>query len=575
MSTDTRTSQSIFLDFIEKVGNRLPDPITLFALGALLIMVLSHIAATRGWEVIPVEAVVSTDLKSDKSGQANIRWVKQPDKKKTATSLLTQNGLFWALSSSVDNFANFKPMRVVLVGMLGIGVAELTGLLPAALKLFLLVVPGRLLTPAVVFIGIMSSMTLDAGYVVLPPLAAALYKAAGRSPLAGIAASFAGVSAGFNANLFVTGLDPLLAALSATGAQIIDPEYRVAATCNLWFMIASTITMTLTGWLTTAWFIERRMKNKAEEEGGPAEIGEAELDQQRLSHDEKRGLVWAAAMAILLTSVVVYSTRTPGTPLYGKTPESWSSDALKAAAQARESKKQASAQQTNQITEPQQKEPEKGFARWVTAIVPLIFIAFILPGIVYGIRTRKIKNDKTVSKLMSEAMATMAPIIVLSFFAAQFIEYFRYSGLDIMLAQFGGQALAQAELSPVILIVAFIFVTALFNLFVGSMSAKYTMFAPVFIPMLMMVGISPELTQASYRIGDSITNIITPLNAYLIIVLAILQKYVPKAGMGTLISAMMPYTFTFGFVWIVQLVIWYLAGWPLGENGPLHYPPGG
>ena len=191
----------------------------------------------------------------------------------------------------------------------------------------------------------------------------------------------------------------------------------------------------------------------------------------------------------------------------------------------------------------------------------------------YGVRTGTITSDKDLSKLFTKSMATMAPIIVLSFFAAQFIAYFRYSNLDRMLAMAGGQTLARAELPPVLLVGVFILLTAFFNLFVGSMSAKYAMFAPIFVPMFMMVGISPELTQASYRIGDSITNIITPLNAYLVIVLMFIQKYVPKAGMGTLISAMVPYTFAFGFVWLLQIVIWMLAGWPLGIEGPLEYIP--
>ncbi len=215
------------------------------------------------------------------------------------------------------------------------------------------------------------------------------------------------------------------------------------------------------------------------------------------------------------------------------------------------------------------------FPRWVEAIVPMIFVGFFVPGIAFGICTGKIKNDKAASQLLNQSIATMAPIIVLSFFAAQFISCFRYSNLDRMLALAGGQALARADLPPILLILVFILLTAVFNLFIGSMSAKYAMFAPVFVPMLMMVGISPELTQAAYRIGDSVTNIITPLNAYLVIVLVFVQRYAPQAGMGTLISAMVPYTFTFGIVWMVQLVIWMLAGWPLGVAGPLQYVPGG
>ena len=247
-TTGTGVAQtSGFLDVIERVGNRLPDPITLFLIGALFVVVLSDIAARGEWTVVQQlpEQVVRED------GSTSVEW-RETGKAFTSTSLLSSDGLFWVIGNMVDNFMKFPPLGVVLVGMLGIGVAERTGVIGALLKAFMMAVPGRLLTPAMVFIGIMSSMTLDAGYVILPPLAAALYKAVGRAPLAGLAAVFAGVSAGFNANLFVTGLDPLLAGLSTAGAQTIDAAYQVAATCNWYFMIVSTVVMTLVGWVVTA-----------------------------------------------------------------------------------------------------------------------------------------------------------------------------------------------------------------------------------------------------------------------------------------------------------------------------------
>ncbi|NIP84853.1 MAG: AbgT family transporter [Planctomycetales bacterium] len=519
--------RSFFLDFIEKVGNRLPDPITLFALGTLAVMIASQLAVTLDWQVTPVQPVVV----GSHGGGPVIEWRPLPDQE-VARNLFSSDGLFWVISNLVKNFIEFPPLGVVLVGMLGIGVAELTGLIGALLKLFMILVPRWLLTPSVVFVGIMSSLALDAGYIVLPPLAAALYQAAGRSPLAGIAASFAGVSAGFNANLLVTGLDPLLAGFSTEGARVIQPDYQVAATCNWWFMIVSTGTMTLTGWATTAWFVERRLGPR----GGPGApmLAGADPAEQRLTADEIGGLRWALAALVVVGSGLAGLILIDGAPLAG-------------------------------IGE--------RFPRWVESIVPMIFVGFLVPGLAYGIRTGKIRNDKSASQLLNQSIATMAPIIVLSFFAAQFISCFRHSNLDRMLALAGGQALARTEMPAILLIVLFILLTAVFNLFVGSMSAKYAMFAPVFVPMLMMVGISPELTQAAYRIGDSITNIITPLNAYLIIILVFFQRYAPQAGMGTLISAMMPYTFTFGAVWMVQIAIWMLAGWPLGVEGPLYYTP--
>ena len=518
-----------FLDAIERIGNRLPDPTTLFLVGALIIVFLSDIAARGEWTVVQrlPEPVILQD------GSAGVAW-RETGETFTSTSLLTRDGLFWVVGNMVENFMRFPPLGVVLVGMLGIGVAERTGMIATVLKAFMLAVPGRLLTPAMVFIGIMSSLTLDAGYVILPPLAAALYKAVGRSPLAGLAAVFAGVSAGFNANLFVTGLDPLLAGLSTAGAQTIDAAYQVAATCNWYFMIASTVVMTLVGWLVTAWFVERRLAGKSPEEGGPAPATSAGPEEHAMTAVEKRGMVRASLAFCVVLSAIVFMILWPGAPLYG----------------------------TGRL-----------FDRWVEAIVPLLLFCFILPGIVYGISVGAIKNDKDAARLLIETIATMAPIIVLAFFAAQFIAYFQYSGLGRMLAMAGGQALGQAQMPAWMLIIAFILVTLAFNLLIGSMSAKYALFAPIFIPMFMMVGISPELTQAAYRIGDSVSNTITPLNPYLVIILVFMRQFVPRGGMGTLISTMLPYTVVFAVIWTLVLVIWMAMGIPLGPAGGLVYIP--
>jgi aminobenzoyl-glutamate transport protein len=590
------------LDFIERVGNRLPDPTTLFLIGTLAVMVLSHVAYVAGWQVgetLPQQVVeIVTDEQGrpvldpetgaprerlvldpdtgqpvmewrpvfetygepvvepihgpdgepvvDASGEPLTRPVVDPEsgelatrevatdevRTHTARSLLTRDGLFYALSTMVQNFIAFPPLGVVLVGMLGIGVAERTGLIGAALRSFMLIVPGRLLTPAMVFIGIMSSMASDAGYVVLPPLAAALYLAVGRSPLAGLAAVFAGVSAGFAANLFVTGLDPLLANFSQLGAQVIDEDYRVNPAANWWFMIVSTVVITLTGWAITSFFVERRLKTKPPEEGGPAAQTENRVDEHRLSPEERRAMR-AAGLAMLGTvGAFIALIAIPGAPLHGD-------GAL--------------------------------FARWVEVIVPMIFFIFVVPGIVYGVWMKSLRSDKDVAKLLQESMAGMAPIIVLAFFAAQFIAYFQYSGLDRMLAMAGGQWLGQLQLGAGSLMIAFIFVTVIFNMFIGSMSAKYAMFAPIFIPMFMMVGVAPELSQAAYRIGDSVSNVITPLNPYLVIVLVFMQKYVPRGGIGTLIATMFPYTIGFTIVWSIMLLVWMALGVPLGPDGGLVY----
>ena len=535
--TDAAPATGGLLGRIEWLGNKLPDPATLFLVGTLLVMALSAVAVGAGWEVVHELPRVQAD--------GSVQWqvVQETvvgadgaetlqDKVSRPTSLLTGDGLFWLLSTLVKNFTGFAPLGVVLVGMLGIGLAERVGLIAVLLKYLMQWVPARFLTPAMVFLGVMSSAGIDAGYVVLPPLAAAVFRAAGRSPVAGIAAAFAGVSAGFNANLMITGLDPMLAGFATEGARVLDPGYSVAATCNWFFAIASTFLITATGWWTTSVFVERRLAGKGPDEGGPVPVSAEALADQQVRPEERRALRNALGAVVLLLGIFFTAANLEGWALQGQGAH---------------------------------------FARWVEVIVPLLFLLFTVPSLVYGFSIGALKDDKGVAKMMIEAIAAMAPIIVLAFFAAQFIEVFKHSGLDRMAALAGGQALGKAELPASLLIVAFIGVTVLFNLFVGSMSAKYAMFAPIFIPMFMLVGISPELTQAAYRIGDSVSNIITPLNAYLVIVLVFLKKEMPRAGMGTLISTMLPYTVVFTIVWTIMLVVWMALGLPLGIEGPLEY----
>lgn len=581
ITTSPAQKSSGLLDRIERIGNRLPDPTTLFLLGTIFVMLLSHVAVTGSWKIekkLPqpvyvqeaqADGTMAQVPQVDENGEPVLEWISTGEIL-DASSLLTRDGLYWAISSMTDNFMAFPPLGVVLVGMLGIGIAERVGLIGAILKVMMIVVPSRLLTPTMIFVGIMSSMTLDAGYVVLPPLAAALYKAAGRSPLAGLAAVFAGVSAGFNANLLPTGLDPMLAGFANTGTAVIDEDYLVNPLCNWYFMAASTFVMTFVGWGVTSFFVERRLMTKPADEGGPTVADATDLESQRLTPAEKKGMAVAGLTFLLVGTILLGAALWKRGALYtyrgddGTPREVWSPPA----------------------DNPEMAPPADAvtlddgtiligssdhFDRWVTAIVPMLFFCFIVPAIAYGITVGSVRNDKDVAKLLMESMAAMAPIIVLAFFAAQFIEYFKYSGLDKMLALSGGQWLGQAGFSPMTLVVAFIVVTMVFNLFIGSMSAKYAMFAPIFIPMFMLVGISPELTQAAYRIGDSTSNIITPLNAYLVIILVFMQQYVPKGGMGTLISTMIPYTIVFTIVWTIMLLIWMAFGIPLGPDGELWY----
>jgi aminobenzoyl-glutamate transport protein len=524
------------LDRIERAGNALPDPTTLFAAGALLVMLLSQLAVSLDWQV---EKTVTREIVgADGAPVLDARGVPQRESVRApvhAKSLLSSDGLYWALSSLVENFKNFPPLAIVLVGMLGIGLADRSGFLGAALKALLLAMPARLLTPAVVFVGVQSSMAIDAGYVVLPPVAAALYAAVGRSPLAGIAAVFAGVAAGFSANLLVTGLDAILAGFTEAGARILDADYTVAVTANLHLMIASTCVLTAVGWAVTALWVEPRLAAKSAADGGPPESPAA--GATGLSAEERRGLAAGLTAAAAVLALGLAATWLPGAPLHGLAPDG-------------------------------------RFPRWVAAIVPLVFVGFLVPGLAYGIATRSIRSDRDAARLFAESMSGMGSYIVMAFFAAQFIEYFRWSGLGEMLAIAGGGVLVDAALPRPLLLLGFIAIVAFVNLFVGSMSAKYAFFAPVFVPMFMQVGIAPELTQATYRVGDSITNIVTPLNPYVVVILVALQRWMPRAGLGTLLALMTPYVIAFALAWSALLVGWVALDIPLGPGGPLRYGAG-
>jgi aminobenzoyl-glutamate transport protein len=521
-------ARSGFLGRVERLGNALPDPVTLFVIGALLVALGSTFAAGSGWTVEksvtrvvtePVLLASGEPLLDPQSGEALTRAVlddagrplqERVEVPLRATSLLSADGLFWILASAVDNFMQFPPLGVVLVGMLGIGLAERTGFIGALLKAILLAVPSGALTPTIFFVGVMSSIGLDAGYVVLPPVAAALFQAVGRSPLVGLAAVFAGVSAGFSANLVITSLDPLLARLSTASAQLVAPGYAVAETANWWFMIASTVLLVGVGWAVTAWWVEPRYSGEGE--GDTATDAATDAVAGPLTEAETRGLIIAVNVACATGIVIAVATLVPG-------------------------------------------------------------LGFLLPGMAYGIATGSLKSDRDVASVLGDAMSAMGPYIVLAFFAGQFIAWFAHSGLGEMLAITGGRALAAADLPASGLMAGFILVVGIANLLIGSMSAKYAFLAPVFVPMFMQVGISPELTQVAYRIGDSVSNVITPLNPYVVIILVFMQRYAPNAGIGTLVALMLPYAVVFALVWTTMLTLWMLSGLPLGPEGPLTYAP--
>ncbi|WP_020007536.1 AbgT family transporter [Salinicoccus albus] len=510
-----------FLDFVEWLGNKLPHPVTLFAILAGLTLAASALFSLSGVSV-------------EHPGEDN--------ETVTVTNLLNSDGISYIFESMTDNFINFAPLGVVLVTMLGIGVAERSGLIGAALKGFVLSIPKSLITAGLVFAGIMSSVASDAGYVVLPPLGALLYMALGRHPLAGLAAAFAGVSAGFSANLLLSGTDAMLAELTTEAAAVLDPAYAdtINVALNWYFIVVSVFLLTLVGWFVSDKIVEPRLGSYNPSDADEDVTADAE-GIQKLKPIEKKGMIWAGvsvAVGLILAALLVVL---PNSPMRGSDDLGNYMDTI--------------------IQSP-----------FMDSLVPVIAILFFIPGLVYGIVTRNIKNDKDVASQMSDTMASMGMFIVLAFTAGQFVAYFTESNLGIVIGVYGAELLDTLNLTGIPLIIGFMLVTAVINLFIGSASAKWAMMAPIFVPILMQLGYSPEMTTMAYRVADSSTNIITPLMTYFAIIIAFAQKYDKNIGIGTLISVMLPYSICFFIFWALMLIVWTLLGLPLGPDSPINYP---
>ena len=504
------------LNGIERVGNAMPHPITMFALFALAVVLISALCAALG-----VSATGS--LVSD--GQLTDTTVR-------AVSLLTKDGLRYMFTSAVSNFTNYAPLGMVLVAMLGVGVAEQSGLIDTLLKGAVKVTPRRWLTPMIVFLGVMSNIASDAGYVILIPLGAMMFRACGRHPLAGLAAAFAGVSGGFSANLLVGTLDPMLVGITQTAVDLLDPSYEVQIMGNYIFLFASTFLITAVGTIITEKVVEPRLGIY---EGADA-VGDEKLTTVTLV--QKRGLRNAALAALTYVGVVV------------------------ACCIPRES-----------IFRNEQGEL-LGATPLISGLIPLIALLFFIPGVVYGKTVGKFQNDKDVAGAMAKAMGDMGSFLALAFVAAQFINYFAYTKLGTILALSGAAFLKSVNIGLIPLVVIFVLVSAAMNLFMGSASAKWNILAPVFVPMFMLLGYSPELCQLAYRIGDSCTNVITPMMTYYAVILVFLQRYDKKAGIGTLTATMLPYSIAFLIGWTLMLILWLAAGLPIGIYTPLYYPAG-
>jgi len=507
----TESLSTRMLATVERVGNKLPDPTMLFI--ALLFIV---------WLLSWLLSYVTYDVIDPRSGEPIV-----------VINQLTGTSIATFLMNMVTNFVNFGPVGTVLVAMLGIGVAEHSGFITTGIRALLNVTANWLLTPMVILVGIVSHSAVDAGYVLVIPLGGVIFYAAGRHPLAGIAAAFAGVSGGFSANFVPAALDPLLQGLTQGGAQLLNPGMEVNTLNNYFFTTASAPLIIGLGWWLTDRVVEPRLQGTevdGDEDGLP--------EVHELRDEERKGLRWALIVMALGFAVLIVTLLPADSP--------WRDANGNLASFS---------------------------APIMRSIVALIFFLFLLPGIVFGYVAGTFKSSKDIIEGMSTAMHSMAYYLVIMFFIAQFVYAFGTSNLGTLLALEGAEFLKAMALPSAITIVGIIILTGIVNIFIGSASGKWGMLAPIFVPMLMSLGISPDLTQAAYRVGDSSTNIITPLMPYFPLVVVYCQRYVKNTGIGTLAAMMLPYSVTFFVVWTIFLLVYWMIGLPLGLQSSYEYVP--
>jgi aminobenzoyl-glutamate transport protein len=495
-----------FLGFVERAGNALPHPASLFGILALLVLLFSWIGSVFSWTAVHPATGESIEI----------------------VNLVSKEGLHRILLEMVDNYTGFAPLGIVMVALLGIGIAESSGLISAVIRLMVLKAPASMLTFILVFVGILSNIASDLGYILIIPIAGIVFHSVGRHPIAGMAAAFAGVSGGFSANILIGTIDPLLAGLSTEAAKIVDPDYYVLPTANYYFMAVSTFLIAGLGTWVTHRFIEPRLGKYT---------GDVAIEPiENLQPKEKKAILWTCGLALVWIIIFLWGLIPDDGFLRGPNNSILQSPLL------------------------------KGF-------IAVLFLVAGTMGIVYGAITGKFKSDADVVGGMVGSFKSLVSFLVLVFFAAQFVAWFKWSNLGLVFAIKGALLLQQIDMGLIPLIILFILLSAFINMFMGSASAKWAILGPVFIPMFMLLGYSPELSQAVYRVGDSVTNIISPMMSFFALIIVYFEKYEKKAGIGTLISTMLPYTIAFFIGWTLLIIGWVLLDLPLGPGAGLYYNP--
>jgi aminobenzoyl-glutamate transport protein len=502
------------LDVVEKVGNKVPHPAMIFLFLMIIVIALSHLLHLTGTSV--TQQVM--DPQTDQLVPNTV----------AARSLLTTEGIRFMYASVIPNFMGFTAVGLIIVAMIGVGVAEASGLIKALIRRLVAVSPGWAIAYILVFVGIISSIAADAGYLVLIPLAGSAFLSVGRHPLAGLAAGFAAVAAAFTVNMLIKPLDAVLTEFTNDAIHLVNPALSIDLTANLWFSMASVIVLTLVITLITQRVIEPRLGKYVPENAGDLSATPDSPDAQALG-DESRGLKFAAFGLLGVLLVLGFLTLGSEAPL--RNPE------------------------TGALI---------GNSPLMNGLIAVIMVLFLITGAAYGIGAGTIKSSNDIIKAMEKALAGLGSLIFLLFILSQFIAYFNYSNIGTIMAVSMADVLKTANFPPLLLLLGFIVVVSIIDLLITGAIAKWALFAPIFVPLLVQLGVAPESVLAAYRVADSPMNVITPLNAYFALVVVFAQKYDKKAGVGTIVALMIPYVIAIYIVWTLLFVAWFLLGLPWG-----------
>lgn len=529
------------LDGIERVGNKVPHPAVMFlwlCLGIILLsQALSWLNVNATFEAVEPPAVAAHERYDGGSQTPSEVTAGEPAaakdykvQKETAKvkGLLTGDGVRFLFTSLVRNFQEFSALTIILVVMIGVGLAETAGLIGALVRKLVAVSSASMLTFIIVLIGVVSSIASDAGYLVLIPLGAAAFMSIGRHPLAGIAAGFAGVSAGFGVNLLVTPTDGVLTEVTNQAVHIVDPAKSINITSNLYFGIASTLLITVVCALITTRVVEKRLGRYDAAAAGAPE-GDAEEEITVAPENEARGLRYALWATLAVVGVIALLTAIPGAPLRNA--------------------------ETGAII---------GDSPFMDSIVVIITLVFLAAGLAFGIGARTIRSSTQAIESVTKSWAGLASLLFLFFLIAQFIAFFNYSNIAQVVAVKLGDILEHLSIGSVWLMLAVVLVTIVVNLIIPAAIAKWALLAPIFIPLFIRLGVAPQDVLAAYRVGDSPTNVITPLMAYFPLLVVFCRRYDRNAGIGTVISLMLPYAAALTVIWTVFLLVWFAIGIPFG-----------